>query len=81
MREFGIDLSCGYLFRTLDSSRKIVLDKPVSSNVMYDRLKKYLKEVGIDAGETPHGMRGVRNNIVTFRWVDRGYNVAHWVDN
>ncbi|VDI69358.1 Hypothetical predicted protein [Mytilus galloprovincialis] len=56
--EMGINLTLGYLFRILDCSRKRVLEAPVSHSVMYGRLKSYLRELGMDEGETPHGIRG-----------------------
>ncbi|XP_071124009.1 uncharacterized protein [Mytilus edulis] len=56
--EMGINLTLGYLFRILDCSRKRVLEAPVSHSVMYGRLKSYLWELGMDEGETPHGIRG-----------------------
>lgn len=40
----GVDLRFGYLFRTLSRNRREVTDFPVSSSVMYDRLKKIFKE-------------------------------------
>ncbi|CAC5409138.1 unnamed protein product [Mytilus coruscus] len=42
-RALGVDLRFGYLFRTLSKNRKDVTDNPVSSNAMYDRLRKYLE--------------------------------------
>ena len=54
----GIDLRFGYLFHTLSRDRKEVTENPVSSSTMYDRLKKYLRELNLDNGETPHGIRG-----------------------
>ncbi|CAG2246538.1 unnamed protein product [Mytilus edulis] len=57
-RALGVDLRFGYLFRTLSKNRKDVTDNPVSSNAMYDRLRKYLKKLDIYDGETPHGIRG-----------------------
>ena len=57
-RALNIDLTSGYLFRCLDSSRKVVLDEPVSSTAMLDRLKFYLNELGLNEGETLHGIRG-----------------------
>ena len=56
--DMGVDLRSGYLFRTLDHSKSIVIDEPVTSSAMCDRLKKYLTNLGIYEGETPHGMRG-----------------------
>ena len=57
-KQLGVDLRLGYLFRTLSGNRKEVTDNPVSSSAMYDRLKKYLIELQIFEGETPHGIRG-----------------------
>ncbi|VDI46410.1 Hypothetical predicted protein [Mytilus galloprovincialis] len=57
-RALGVDLRFGYLFRTLSKNRKDVTDNPVSSNAMYDRLRKYLKKLDIYDGETHHGIRG-----------------------
>ena len=56
--DMGVNLKTGYLFRTLDSSKKLVTDYPVSSSTMSYRLKQYLSVLGIDEGETPHGIRG-----------------------
>ncbi len=52
----SIDLRCGYLFRPVGSEGR-VLDEGLSYASIYDRLKVYLKVLGIDAGETPHGLR------------------------
>ena len=57
-REMGVDMQVGYLFRPVDPSNKQVLDFPVSSSLMYSRLKSYLGALGIDEGETPHSLRG-----------------------
>ncbi|VDI23459.1 Hypothetical predicted protein [Mytilus galloprovincialis] len=57
-RALGVDLRVGYLFSTLSKNQKDVTDNPVSSNAMYDRLRKYLKKLDIYDGETPHGIRG-----------------------
>jgi integrase len=56
--DMGVDLRTGYLFRTLDPSKTLVTNYPVSCSTMSDRLKKYLSVLGIDEGETPHGIRG-----------------------
>ena len=54
----GVDLSTGYLFRPLDHSGKYVLDAHVTTPLMQSRLKYYLRSLGIDEGETIHGIRG-----------------------
>lgn len=55
--DLGIDVSSGYLFRPLSHSDKEVLDAPLSSSVVYARLKYYQKVLGMDQGETPHSLR------------------------
>lgn len=57
-QSMGVDLSTGYLFRPLDHSSRYVLDAHVTTPVMHSRLKYYLKLLGIDEGETIHGIRG-----------------------
>ena len=57
-KRMGIDLTSGYLFRPVDPSGKQVLELPLSTPAVYARLKLYLRTLGIDEGETPHGLRG-----------------------
>ncbi|XP_070560291.1 uncharacterized protein [Ptychodera flava] len=52
----GVNLITGYLFRPTNA-QGTVEQKPVSSQLVYHRLKTYLQETGIDSGETPHGCR------------------------
>ena len=77
----GINLKLGYLFRILDRSRKQVLEVPVSHSVMYGRLKQYLRELGIDEGETPHSFRGgVRCHVGSLGfWKRSGYHGPCWM--
>jgi hypothetical protein len=56
-QSLGINISSGYLFRPLSHSGKEVLDAPLSSSVVYARLKHYLKVLDLDQGETPHSLR------------------------
>lgn len=53
----GISLNTGYLFRTLDSTKKIMTDNPVTSSSMGERLKMYLLKLGIFEGETTHSFK------------------------
>jgi integrase len=53
---YGIQLSTGYLIRPVINDT--VMDRPLSYEVIYARLKFYLKSLGIDDGETPHSFRG-----------------------
>lgn len=57
VKSLGIDISSGYLFRPLSRSGKEILDAPLSSSVVYTRLKHYLAGLGVDQGETPHSLR------------------------
>ncbi|XP_052067764.1 uncharacterized protein LOC127707263 [Mytilus californianus] len=57
-KNLGVTIETGYLFRTLNLNRTMVLDMPVSSSTMNDRLKKYLTKLCLYEGETPHGIRG-----------------------
>ena len=57
-RKLDINLSTGYLFRTLSPCRKLVLDNPITSSALGDRFKKYLKTLNLYNGETLHGIRG-----------------------
>uniref|UniRef100_A0A8W8L9T9 Tyr recombinase domain-containing protein n=1 Tax=Magallana gigas TaxID=29159 RepID=A0A8W8L9T9_MAGGI len=57
VKSLGIDISSGYLFRPLSRSGKEILDAPLSSSVVYTRLKHYLAVLGVDQGETPHSLR------------------------
>uniref|UniRef100_A0A8W8MKM7 Tyr recombinase domain-containing protein n=1 Tax=Magallana gigas TaxID=29159 RepID=A0A8W8MKM7_MAGGI len=57
VKSLGIDISSGYLFRPLSRSGKEILDAPLSSSVVYTRLKHYLAVLGVDQGETPHTLR------------------------
>lgn len=52
----GLNLATGFLFRLVTEGGR-VLDAPVTYSAMYERLKFYLKILGIDEGETPHSLR------------------------
>ena len=52
-RRLGVSLTQGYLFRPTDQKGHVV-DTPLSSAAAEHRLKLYLKEAPIDAGETLH---------------------------
>lgn len=58
VKDMGVDLSNGYLFRILGGDKKHVLESPVSHSTMYSRLELYLGVLNIDEGETPHSLRG-----------------------
>jgi integrase len=55
-REIGIDLTSGYLFRPTNP-RGHVVDAPFCSSTAEARLKTYLREARLDAGETLHSFR------------------------
>ena len=56
-KDLGVSLNTGYLFRTLDTTRKMVTDNPVTSSSMGERLKMYLQKLQIFEGETIHSFR------------------------
>ncbi|XP_062602975.1 uncharacterized protein LOC134264730 [Saccostrea cucullata] len=55
-KSLGIDLETGYLFRTV-TENGVVLNTPLSYSSIYERLKTYLRILGLDEGETPHSLR------------------------
>lgn len=55
-RGLRIDLSEGFLFRPTSKSGGII-NTPISSEAMGNRLNTYLKELGIHEGETAHSFR------------------------
>jgi integrase len=73
----GIDLSTGFLFRTISMDRSGVSDEPVSYSVMYGRLKHYLDSLGINDGETPHGLRGGCAVTLALAGHDKGDIMRH----
>ena len=52
----SIDLKAGYLFRVCDHHNNII-DVPSVGSAVENRLKKYLKELSLDDGETMHSFR------------------------
>ena len=54
--KMSIDLGAGFLFRVLDPQGNI-LDCPFMGSAAGNRLKKHLKELSLDEGETMHGFR------------------------
>ena len=56
VRQLGIDLTRGYLFRPVTPTCGIQ-DSPLSSSAAEARLKAYLHEMQADDGETLHGFR------------------------
>ena len=51
-----VDMDAGYLFRPVEGALRVI-DTPFSSGAAYDRLKGYLRVLGIDQGETAHSAR------------------------
>ncbi len=52
----AIDLSSGYLFRVLDHHKNVV-NLPFERSAVENRLKKYLRELTLENGETMHSFR------------------------
>ena len=55
-RLINIDISRGCLFRATNKAGH-VSDKPFIGSSVYNRFKQYLKDAGLDDGETPHSLR------------------------
>ena len=55
-KQLNVDLTAGYLFR-LTTPQGGILDPPFTSSAAEARLKVYLKGIGSDNGETPHGFQ------------------------
>lgn len=55
-RQIKVDLARGYLFRPT-TVKGGILDSPFSSAASEARLELYLKEMGVDDGETIHSFR------------------------
>ena len=55
-RLISIDISQGYLFRATSKAGHIS-EKPFIGSSVYNRFKQYLKDAGLDGGETPHSLR------------------------
>lgn len=54
-RLISVDISQGYLFRATNKAGHIS-DKPFIGSSVYNRFKQYLKDAGLDGGETPHSL-------------------------
>lgn len=55
-REWGVNLTRGFLFRPV-SEAGVVLEDKLSYSAVYERLRNYLVSLGIYEGETPHSLR------------------------
>ena len=55
-RLISVDISQGYLFRA-SSKAGHISDKPFIGSPVDNRFKQYLKDAGLDGGETPHSLR------------------------
>ena len=64
--QIGINLKNGYFSRPLDSGVRPV-DKPLSSSTLNERLKRYLLNLNMFEGETPHGTRS--GCALTLAWL------------
>jgi site-specific recombinase XerD len=53
----GLNLQQGYIFRLVSKQREVSHNR-FNSAAAYKQLKSYLQSLGINEGETPHGIRG-----------------------
>ena len=54
-RLISVDISQGYLFGA-NSKAGHIFDKPFIGSSVYNRLKQYFKDAGLNGGETPHSL-------------------------
>ena len=74
-KELGVRLDRGYIFRIKDKESKQIVNQPVSSSCMSERLKLHLKGLNLYDGETSHSSR--RGCAITLRMLgvsDEGIN-------
>lgn len=62
-----IDLSRGYMFRTVNTSKNMISENPYNSSASNVRLKLYLNYLNIFEGETTHGTRS--GCALTLAWL------------
>lgn len=65
-RDLGVDLSYSYLFQIVTEDTR-VLDQPVCYPVVYDRLRVYLRKLGVDMVR----LHTVSGQVVLLRWLCR----------
>ena len=70
-RAMQVDLTDGFLFRPT-TAQGAISSLSISSEAMNSRLKTYLKEAGIDEGETAHSFRSGCAITLALFWVGNG---------
>ena len=60
-----INLNEGYLFRVRDKKTKVIINKPMDSSLITERLRVHLSAIGLYEGETSHSTR--RGCAITLR--------------
>jgi len=75
-RLINIDNSQGYLFRATNKTGH-VSDKPFIGSSVYNRFKQYLKDAGLDDGETPHSLRARRSITLELLGVSKSAFAKH----
>lgn len=74
-QDLNISLSRGYIFRIRDKSTRQIVNQPVTSSCMSERLKMHLTSLDLYEGETSHSSR--RGCVITLRMLgvdDEGIN-------
>ena len=83
-KSMGVFKDTGFVFRPVTEST-IVLDERLTYDAMSDRFKYYLRELGIDEGETLHGIRAgtAISLLLTGASTDPGTMMSHvgWFSN
>ena len=70
-----VDLRSGFLFRSTKGSS--VTAEPFLGSAVYNRLKFYLGALGLDSGETPHGLRAGCSITLSLLGVPEGAILKH----
>lgn len=70
-----VDLRSGFLFRSTKGSS--VTAEPFLGSAVYYRLKFYLGALGLDSGETPHGLRAGCSITLSLLGVPEGAILKH----
>ena len=76
-QKLDINLSQGYVFRPKHPHHSSLVNKPVSSSVMNNRLVKHMKEIGLWDGETLHGASHGVSLTLQFLGVDEESTREH----
>jgi hypothetical protein len=72
----GINLKRGFVFRALGKDGSVT-DRRWTAESAYKQLKSHLQSIGLDQGETPHGIRGAHAITVLLKGVEPSVAMSH----